>query len=97
MSRHHVHPLLLRAKALCEEFAVRPGKGGFVVWRCRDWSHERPGWRREAAVKAREDAEADLLKRFNLAESDAPEPRQIVFVPAVIVPYDDDLGDCGWQ
>lgn len=63
-----VHPLLTRAKSLCEEFAVRPCERGFVIWRNRDWSHPRGGWRPDAYASSRETAEEHLLGRFALGE-----------------------------
>lgn len=72
-----VHPLLIRAKELCEVFAVRPHGKGFVVWRDHGWSHERCGWRPSAYAKDRSDAEKVVLSRFpDLGEPEPPPPTE---------------------
>lgn len=79
-----VHPLLTRARELCEAFTVRPHERGFVIWRNRDWSHARGGWRPDAFAASRESAEAMILSRF----PDLAEPKPPAEQPLVVIPQD---------
>ena len=70
-----VHPLLLRAKAIAELYAVRRSRRGFNVWRFFAWEHESCGWRKVVDdLASREDAEQHVLRRLGLTESPPPEP-----------------------
>lgn len=84
-----VHPLLTRAKALCEAFTVKRCERGLIVWRFRDWSHAKGGWTREAYASSPESAERQLLSRFPDLTTEEPEAEQPTEVPA------DAYFDCG--
>ena len=77
-----VHPLLLRAKAIAELYAVRRSRRGFNVWRFFAWEHEFCGWRvigRHFAT--RQEAEQDVLNRLGLETRSGHQlPAPVTFV-----------------
>ena len=80
-----VHPLLLRAKAIAELYAVRRSRRGFNVWRFFGWGAEVCGWRIVARdFRTRADARAYVLNRLGLSEEKPPAQLPPLPPPTVI-------------
>ena len=85
---------LTRAARQASNYAIRPARRGFHLWRFKDWSRKNRGWRVLATYQTREQAEQDLLHRLDLEPTKPEAPKLIM----ATISYVDTIDDYwGWQ